>query len=179
MFRDLLAQGITCVGTLQMNKKGIPPFLKDVQGRLDDYTILYEVGGKLSLHSWVTKSKRKGELWLIFLVKVIQHLQSNCWCCNCYYTFLCLGSEAAYVTVLGIRKTFFWFVSCFSDQFRFCSGSESKCVQTRIWDKINTEKYDKLKKFSFTIGAVLLECVLLLARLTFGAHLTGPCGRFF
>jgi len=60
MFRDLLAQGITSVGTLRMNKKGIPDFLKKMDGRMDDYTILYEVGGKLTLHSWVTKSKRKG-----------------------------------------------------------------------------------------------------------------------
>jgi hypothetical protein len=44
-----------------MNKKGIPAFLKEIENRMDDYTILYEVGGKLTLHSWVTKSK-KGNL---------------------------------------------------------------------------------------------------------------------
>jgi hypothetical protein len=60
MFRDLLAEGITCVGTMRMNKKGIPDFMKEVEGRVGEYTILYEVGGKLSLHNWVDKS-RKGK----------------------------------------------------------------------------------------------------------------------
>jgi hypothetical protein len=43
-----------------MNKKGIPPFMKDPVGRVGEYIILYEVGGKLSIHNWVDKS-RKGK----------------------------------------------------------------------------------------------------------------------
>jgi hypothetical protein len=58
MFKELLSEGITAVGTLQMNKKGIPPFLKEVKDRLDNYTILYEIGGKLTIHSWVNKNKK-------------------------------------------------------------------------------------------------------------------------
>jgi len=60
MFRDLHKEGITCVGTMQMNKKGIPPFMKDPVGRVGEYIILYEMGGKLSIHNWVDKS-RKGK----------------------------------------------------------------------------------------------------------------------
>jgi len=51
----------------RMNKKGIPDFLKRMEGRMDEYIILYEVGGKLTLHGWVTKSRRKGTVSFAFL----------------------------------------------------------------------------------------------------------------
>ncbi len=61
LFKILLANGITAVGTLNKRRKGIPDELRDVNGRpVGQYDILYEKDSKLSLHSWVTKSSDKG-----------------------------------------------------------------------------------------------------------------------
>jgi hypothetical protein len=50
---------MTVVGTLNKIRRGIPAEVKDVMGRpAGDYKIFYEVGGKLSLHSWVVKPKK-------------------------------------------------------------------------------------------------------------------------
>jgi hypothetical protein len=55
----LLENKMTLVGTLKLNRRGIPAELKDTTCRpVGDYKILYEVGGKLSLHSWVVKPKK-------------------------------------------------------------------------------------------------------------------------
>jgi hypothetical protein len=55
----LLENKMTVVGTLNKIRRGIPPEIKDVMGRsAGDYKIFYEVGGKLSLHSWVVKPKK-------------------------------------------------------------------------------------------------------------------------
>jgi hypothetical protein len=58
----LLENKMTIVGTLNHIRKGIPPEMKAVVGRPPgDYKVLYEVGGKISLHSWlVTPNKGKG-----------------------------------------------------------------------------------------------------------------------
>jgi hypothetical protein len=49
------------VGTLNKQRKGIPDEIKSEKGRpVGDYQILYEVGGKLTLHSWLVAGKKKG-----------------------------------------------------------------------------------------------------------------------
>jgi hypothetical protein len=53
---------MTAVGTLNKMRKGIPEGMKEVTGRPPgDYQILYQEGGKLSLHSWIVKSKSKSK----------------------------------------------------------------------------------------------------------------------
>jgi hypothetical protein len=55
----LLRNRMTILGTMKMNRRGIPPELKDVQARpVGDYMALYEKGGKMSLHSFLDKSKK-------------------------------------------------------------------------------------------------------------------------
>lgn len=49
---------MTAIGTLQSNKRGLPAHFKAVTGRpVGDYIVLYEVGGKKSLHSWIASTK--------------------------------------------------------------------------------------------------------------------------
>uniref|UniRef100_A0A6A7G5I7 PiggyBac transposable element-derived protein 3-like n=2 Tax=Hirondellea gigas TaxID=1518452 RepID=A0A6A7G5I7_9CRUS len=62
LFEWLLSKHITAIGTLMSNKKGIPPQITSVQGReANSYNILWELPKcKLSLHSYVMKSKSKG-----------------------------------------------------------------------------------------------------------------------
>jgi hypothetical protein len=56
---------MTILGTMKMNRRGIPPELKNVQGRpVGDYMALFEEGGKMSLHSFLDKSKKGGILLL-------------------------------------------------------------------------------------------------------------------
>jgi hypothetical protein len=55
---------MTCVGTLQANRKGLPESFKSTKDRPEgDYQVLYEVDGKKSIHSWITntKSGKKGQ----------------------------------------------------------------------------------------------------------------------
>jgi hypothetical protein len=53
---------MTAVGTLNKMRKGIPEGMKEVTGRPPgDYQILYQEGGKLSLHSWIVTSKSKSK----------------------------------------------------------------------------------------------------------------------
>jgi hypothetical protein len=50
---------MTILGTMKMNRRGIPPEVKDVRGRpVGDYMALFEVDGKMSLHSFLDKSKK-------------------------------------------------------------------------------------------------------------------------
>jgi hypothetical protein len=52
---------MTCVGTLAVNRKGLPADFKRTVGRAEgDYVVLYDVTGKKSIHSWVTNT-RSGE----------------------------------------------------------------------------------------------------------------------
>jgi hypothetical protein len=68
-----------------MNKKGIPQFMKEFTGReIGDYTILYEVGGKLTLHSWIDKSPKGIVLYLRRSCSVC----AGC-CCNQCWGFQC------------------------------------------------------------------------------------------
>ncbi len=49
---------MTCVGTLNNNRKGLPEKFKSLAGRPEkDYMPLFEVDGKKSIHSWVTNTK--------------------------------------------------------------------------------------------------------------------------
>lgn len=68
----LLDNQMTVTGTVNIIRKGIPPEMKQVQGRPEgDYRVLYEVGGKLSLHSWLSKTKKgrflkhKNSVWFM------------------------------------------------------------------------------------------------------------------
>lgn len=55
----LLENSITVCGTVNKIRRGIPPHMTNVTGRPQgDYQILYEEGGKLSLHSWTVKPKK-------------------------------------------------------------------------------------------------------------------------
>jgi hypothetical protein len=54
----LLEKQMTCVGTLNNNRKGLPDKFKSITGRPEgDYMPLFEVDGKKSIHSWVTNTK--------------------------------------------------------------------------------------------------------------------------
>jgi hypothetical protein len=58
---EFLSAGITAVGTLNKNRKGIPESLRETNGKpAGTYDILYEPGTPLSLHRWVSKSRDKG-----------------------------------------------------------------------------------------------------------------------
>ena len=47
-----------CMGTLAVNRKGLPLSFKSLSGRKEgDYHVLYEVDGKISIHSWAAKNK--------------------------------------------------------------------------------------------------------------------------
>jgi hypothetical protein len=49
---------MTIVGTLAANRKGLPSAFKNTKDRKEgDYMALFEVDGKKSIHSWVTKTK--------------------------------------------------------------------------------------------------------------------------
>jgi hypothetical protein len=65
---------MTCVGTLQTNRKGLPDSFKNTKDRPEgDYQILHEVDGKKSIHSWITntKSGKQGkEIEFNFLTKI-------------------------------------------------------------------------------------------------------------
>jgi hypothetical protein len=56
-------------GTLKPNRKGLPGDFKSLKGREDgDYFVLYDVTGKMSIHSWLNK-KKSGECsdkWIFF-----------------------------------------------------------------------------------------------------------------
>jgi hypothetical protein len=50
---------MTILGTMKMNRRGILPEVKDVRGRpVGDYMALFEVDGKMLLHSFLDKSKK-------------------------------------------------------------------------------------------------------------------------
>jgi hypothetical protein len=62
----LFKNKMTILGTCKLNRRGIPPEMKEVKGRPEgDYTAVYEQGGKMSLHSFLDKSK-KGTLLFNF-----------------------------------------------------------------------------------------------------------------
>jgi hypothetical protein len=49
---------MTIVGTLNANRKGLPAAFKSIKDRKEgDYMALFEVGGKKTIHSWVTNTK--------------------------------------------------------------------------------------------------------------------------
>lgn len=55
----LLENDMTIVGTVNVIRRGIPLHMKNVTERTrGDYQILYEVGGKISLHSWIVQPKK-------------------------------------------------------------------------------------------------------------------------
>ena len=60
--KKLLERGITVVGTLRSNRKGIPKEVKDTAGREENsYMVLWDKeSGKITLHSFVVKTKSKG-----------------------------------------------------------------------------------------------------------------------
>ena len=64
LFLKLLKNDITAVGTMNKMRKGSPGFMKEKGDRPPgDYVILYEMEetqGKLSLHSWLVKSRATG-----------------------------------------------------------------------------------------------------------------------
>jgi hypothetical protein len=65
---------MTFLGTLQANRKGLPPVFKDVKKRKEgDYMVLYEENGRKSLHSWITntKSGAKNVMLLTTLVPIL------------------------------------------------------------------------------------------------------------
>jgi hypothetical protein len=65
---------MTLLGTLQACRKGLPADFKSLKGRqAGDYMVLFEVGGKKSLHSWVanTKSGPKNVMALTTTVPII------------------------------------------------------------------------------------------------------------
>jgi hypothetical protein len=56
-------------GTLKPNRKGLPADFKSLKGREDgDYFVLYDVTGKMSIHSWLNnkKSGKCSHKWLFF-----------------------------------------------------------------------------------------------------------------
>jgi hypothetical protein len=49
---------MTCVGTLAANRKGLPLDFKRTDGRAEgSYTVLYDISGKKSIHSWITNTR--------------------------------------------------------------------------------------------------------------------------
>ncbi len=60
MLADYLLQNkMTILGTMKMNRRGIPVEMKEGVGRPQgDYIAVYEVGGKMSLHSFLDKKKK-------------------------------------------------------------------------------------------------------------------------
>jgi len=62
LFEWLLEKKITAIGTLTMNRKGIPEELKSTRDReLNSYKVFWEKDhGKLTLHSYVTSTKSSG-----------------------------------------------------------------------------------------------------------------------
>jgi hypothetical protein len=65
---------MTCTGTLAVNRKGLPAEFKSLVGREEgDYLVLFEKGGKKSLHSWIcnTKSGKKNVMILTTTVPIL------------------------------------------------------------------------------------------------------------
>jgi hypothetical protein len=62
LFEWLLTKRITGVGTLMINKRGIPAEIKTIVGRTEhSYHVLWETkSNKMSLHSYVVNTKNKG-----------------------------------------------------------------------------------------------------------------------
>ena len=69
MAQWLLDRGITSVGTLQSNRKGIPAEIKEFKDRETDlYEIYWEKdNGILNLHSYVVKAKSSGKRNVLLL----------------------------------------------------------------------------------------------------------------
>lgn len=76
LFEWLLERKVTAVGTIMVNEKGIPPELKTTEFRDNhSYAVLWETTQeKLSLHSYVVKSKRSGEKNILVLSTLISLL---------------------------------------------------------------------------------------------------------
>jgi len=67
--RWLYEKNITCIGTIQSNRKGIPNEIKEVKDREpNSYEMLWEKSEKmLNLHSFVTKTKSSGKKNILLL----------------------------------------------------------------------------------------------------------------
>ncbi len=53
---------MTCVGTIQANRKGLPKHFKDPRGReVGDYQVLFDEDSNISIHSEIAK-KKSGQL---------------------------------------------------------------------------------------------------------------------
>ena len=65
----LLQEGITSVGTLQTNRRGIPAEIKITEGEEFTYRVLWEKSEKkISLHSYLVKTVReRGMFWFCLL----------------------------------------------------------------------------------------------------------------
>ncbi len=49
---------MTCLGTIQSNRKGLPKSFTSTEGRgVGDYVALYEEGSNISIHSEIFKNK--------------------------------------------------------------------------------------------------------------------------
>ena len=69
MAQWLLDRGITSVGTLQSNRKGIPAEIREIKDReTKSYEIYWEKNnGILNLHSYVVKTKSSGRQNVLLL----------------------------------------------------------------------------------------------------------------
>jgi len=72
LFEWLLSKGITALGTMMLNRVGIPPGIKPTAGRQEkSYVALWEKDvGKKSLHSYVVNTKSKGRRNVMLLSTV-------------------------------------------------------------------------------------------------------------
>ena len=72
MAQWLLDRGITSVGTLQSNRKGIPAEIKEIKNReTNSYEVYWEKDNGISnLHSYVVKTKSSGKRNILLLSTV-------------------------------------------------------------------------------------------------------------
>ena len=79
MVQWLLDRGITSVGTLQTNQKGIPDEIKEIKDReTNSYEIYWEKDNGISnLHSYVVKTKSSGKQNVLLLSTVLLLLAST------------------------------------------------------------------------------------------------------
>ena len=77
---------MTCLGTIQTNRKGLPKHFTSTENRpVGDYQVLYDEGSSISIHSLIVKNKSGNSMWNYLFYKryptfavraVYQHLFS-------------------------------------------------------------------------------------------------------
>lgn len=79
LFKILLACDITAVGTINKNRKGIPPKIREANGRkVGEYIIYYDKGSQMTLHSWVTKSSSgKGKAKNVLILSTLDFIRGR------------------------------------------------------------------------------------------------------